>query len=84
MFESKQFDELTKKLFSILPSNLNNLEQDIQKKFKEILEIAFSRLDLVTREEFDVQRKVLARTREKLESLERQVSSLMDEKKPND
>lgn len=80
MFESKQFDELSKKLLSILPSNLNNLEQDIQQKFKEILVVGFSHLDLVTREEFDVQRKVLARTREKLEQLQLKVNELNQEK----
>lgn len=77
MFDPKQFDDLAKKLFSTLPSSLQNIENDIQQKFKEILQATFTRMDLITREEFDVQCKVLARTREKLELLEQQIDNLM-------
>lgn len=80
MFDPKQFDDLAKKLFAALPSSLQDVERDIQQKFKEILQAAFSRLDLVTREEFDVQTKVLARTREKLELLKIQVDAFVKEK----
>lgn len=78
MFDPKQFDELSKKLFATLPSSLQNIEKDIQQKFKEILHAAFSHMDLITREEFDVQTKVLARTREKVEHLQKQIDSLMN------
>lgn len=84
MFEPKQFDDLTKKLFASLPTSLQNLENEIQQKFKEILQAAFTRMDLVTRDEFDIQTKVLARTREKLESLQTQVESLLMDKKNSD
>lgn len=77
MFDPKQFDEVAKKLFSALPSSLQNFEKEIQQKFKEILQATFTRMDLVTRGEFDVQTKVLARTREKLEALEVQVETLI-------
>lgn len=80
MFEPKQFDELTKKLFATLPTSLQNFEKEIQQKFKEVLQVAFSHMDLVTREEFDTQTKVLARTREKLENLQIQVDLLIEEK----
>jgi ubiquinone biosynthesis accessory factor UbiK len=83
MFEPKQFDELTKKLFASLPASLQNFEKEIQQKFKEILQATFARMDLITREEFDVQTKVLARTREKLESLQAQVDVLLMDKKNN-
>lgn len=76
MFDPKQFDDLAKKLFSTLPSSLQNLEKDIEQKFKEVLQSTFARLDLITRDEFDVQTKVLARTREKLELLQKQVEEL--------
>ncbi len=78
MFDPKQFDDLAKKLFSTLPTSLQNLEKDIEQKFKEVLQAAFARMDLVTREEFDVQCKVLARTREKLEHLQHQIDELMN------
>ncbi|USQ14191.1 accessory factor UbiK family protein [Legionella lytica] len=77
MFDPKQFDDLAKKLFAALPPSLQNIEKDIQQKFKEVLHAAFTHMDLVTREEFDVQTKVLARTREKLDHLQEQVNELM-------
>ena len=77
MFDPKQFDDLAKKLFAALPDSLQNIEKDIQQKFKEVLQSAFAHLDLVTREEFDVQSKVLARTREKLDQIQQQVDELM-------
>lgn len=79
MFDPKQFDDLAKKLFAALPSSLQNIEKDIQQKFKEVLQSAFSHMDLVTREEFDVQSKVLTRTREKLDQIQKQVDELMSQ-----
>jgi len=87
MIDPKYFDDLAKKLMAALPTSLQNIEKDIQQKFKDVLQAAFSHLDLVTREEFDVQTKVLARTREKLELLQQQVNALSMEqnsKKPSD
>ncbi|MDI1352814.1 MAG: accessory factor UbiK family protein [bacterium] len=78
MFNTKQFDDIANKLFATLPTSLQNIEKDIQQKFKEILQSAFSHMDLVTREEFDVQSKVLARTREKIELLQQQVNVLLE------
>ena len=82
MFDPKQFEELAKKLYTALPTSLQNFENEIQEKFKEILQSAFTRMDLVTREEFDVQVKVLARTREKIDALQTQVQTIL-EKKPS-
>ncbi len=76
MFNPQQFDDLAKKLFSTLPSSLQNIEKDIQQQFKEILQLSFSHLNLITREEFDVQAKVLLRTREKVDRLQKQVDDL--------
>jgi len=78
MFDSKQFEEIAKKLYTALPTSLQNFENEIQDKFKEILQIAFTRMDLVTREEFDVQVKVLARTREKVDALHIELQTLME------
>ena len=77
MFDPKQLNELAQKLFSALPQSVQNLEADLQEKFRDVLMSTFNRLDLVTRDEFDVQMKVLARTREKLEQLQAQVDALM-------
>lgn len=83
MFEHKQFDELTKKLFQTLPQSLQDFEKETQQKFKEVLQAAFTTMNLITREEFDVQTKVLARTREKLDMLQAKVDSLLMDKKNN-
>ena len=83
MFEPKQFDDLAKKLFSALPTGLQSFENDIEKKFRDLMLAAFNRMELVTREEFDVQTKVLARTREKLDNLQAQVDTLLTENKNN-
>lgn len=70
------FDNLTRKLFAALPASLQSIEQDIQQKFKDILQANFAKMNLVTREEFDVQVKVLERTREKVEKLQDQLNKL--------
>lgn len=73
MFDPKSFDEISKKLIDALPEGFKGIEQDVQQKFKSILQTAFDHLDLVTREEFDVQKKVLQKTREKVEAIEKQL-----------
>ena len=69
-------DEISNKLISILPSGVKTLEKELQQQFSEILNAAFTRLNLITREEFDVQVKVLARTREKVEQLQTEIEKL--------
>ena len=76
MIDPKQIDTLAKNLFSALPQGLQNIEQEIENQFKDVLQSAFEKLDLVTRDAFDVQTKVLERTREKLDALEVQVNEL--------
>lgn len=77
MINPPSLDELSQKLFSILPHNLQHLENEIRQQFKEILQNTLAHLDLVTREEFDVQIKVLTRTREKVEALQSQVDQFL-------
>ena len=57
MFEPKQFEDLAKKLYSSLPSSLQSVESEILQKFKDILQITFTHMNLVTREEFDAKKK---------------------------
>ncbi|MBP6917933.1 MAG: accessory factor UbiK family protein [Legionellaceae bacterium] len=80
MLLSKQLEDLARNLYSTLPKNVQIIEEDIKQQFKEILQSAFTHLDLVTREEFDVQVKVLARSREKIDALEKAVNQLLQEK----
>lgn len=69
-------NDLNKKLCDALPSSLQTMKKDLEKNFHAVLHGAFNKLDLVTREEFDAQTKVLARTRKKLESLEAEIKRL--------
>ena len=76
MIDPKLIDELSEHLTASLPTGFRTLQADLAKNFRASLEAGLSKLDLVTREEFDVQSAVLARTREKLERLEQQVKAL--------
>lgn len=69
----KLLEELGNKVSEILASTP---AKDVEKNIKAMMASAFSRLDLVTREEFEVQREVLARTREKLEALEAKLTKI--------
>lgn len=66
-------NDISSKLSALIA---NSPLQDVEKNMKTVLSSAFARLDLVTREEFDVQREVLARTRAKLETLEGRIAEL--------
>ena len=69
-------DELARKLVDSVPGNIKSMGEDVERNFKSLLQSAMARMDLVTREEFDVQLAVLARTREKLEALEARLAEL--------
>ena len=76
MLNTKFIDDLARQISNSIPAGVKGLQQDVEKNVRTLLQGAFARLDLVTREEFDVQTKVLLRTREKLEALERLVAEL--------
>lgn len=81
MFDPNQLETLAKNLYAALPDNLHQVEKEIKQQFKDVLQAAFARMDLVTREEFDVQAKVLARTREKVDALQTQLNEILNAKK---
>lgn len=78
MIDLSQLDELARRLSTLVPPGLREGREELQQNFKSVLQAGLGKLDLVTREEFDVQRAVLARTRDKLEALERQLTELAD------
>lgn len=82
MLDPKLFDDLSKRLADGMPKGLQVLQEDLQRNLRAGLESTLGRLNLVTREEFDVQQAVLARTREKLKALEARVAAL--EQTPTD
>ncbi len=81
MFEPKILDDLVQRLSAAVPPGMRTAQADLEKNLRAILQSTLSKLDLVTREEFDVQSKVLARSREKLETLEKIVAELEEERK---
>lgn len=78
MINIQAIDELARRLADLVPPGAREAGDDIAANFRDALRAGLRRLDLVTREEFDVQRCVLLRTREKVEALEARVSELSD------
>jgi BMFP domain-containing protein YqiC len=76
MIDLNQLDDLARRLSALVPPGLREGRDELQQNFKAVLQSGLTRLDLVTREEFEVQRAVLLRTREKLEELQRAVADL--------
>jgi ubiquinone biosynthesis accessory factor UbiK len=76
MIDLNHLDDLARRLSALVPPAMREGGEELQQNFKAVLQSGLSRLDLVTREEFDVQRAVLMRTREKLDALERVVKKL--------
>ena len=68
--------DITERLCDALPSSLQAAKKDWEKNVRSILTGAFAKLDLITREEFDTQTKVLARTRKKVDALEAKIAEL--------
>ncbi|EKD76937.1 MAG: hypothetical protein ACD_42C00528G0002 [uncultured bacterium] len=75
MIDPKNISEIIQNVLDELPPGLKNMPDELKHNFRAALHSVFEKLDLVTREEFDAQCKVLLRTREKLERLEREVRS---------
>ena len=69
-------DELARKLAESVPGSIKTVGDEMERNFKSLLQSAMARMDLVTREEFDVHMAVLARTREKLGALEARLAEL--------
>ena len=67
---NESLDKLARALAESVPEGLRSVREDLEENFKSVLQSGIGKLDLVTREEFEVQEAVLARTRQKLEGLE--------------
>jgi BMFP domain-containing protein YqiC len=78
MNKPTQIDELAKKLAGFIPNSMQSLQDDIEQNIRSGLESGLRKMNLVGREEFDIQNAILLRTREKLEALEKIVSTLED------
>lgn len=76
MLDAKKIEEVIQTISDAMPAGLTGLQADVEKNVRSAMSATFAKLDLVTREEFDVQTQVLHRTREKLEALEKRVAEL--------
>lgn len=76
MLDPKLFDEIAQKLSQSVPAGVKSLQADVDKNLRSALASALDRLDLVTREEFEVQAQVLARTRARLDAMNQRVAEL--------
>ena len=76
MIDLKAIDDLARRVSELVPPGMRAAGDELQANVKATLQAGLSKLDLVTREEFEVQRAVLLRTREKLDALERTLAAL--------
>ena len=73
---SNGLDDLAKRLADSVPESLRAFGRDLESNFKAVLQAQLAKLDLVTRQDFDVQAAILERTREKLTTLEARLKDL--------
>lgn len=76
MINTKKIEEIAKQVTDAIPAGVKNLAHDFEEKTKTVLQHKLSQLDVVTREEFDVQTQVLIKTREKLAAMEAKIVEL--------
>jgi BMFP domain-containing protein YqiC len=76
MIDPKKIEQIARQVHESMPKGIREFGEDAEKKIRQVLQAQFSRMDLVNREEFDVQTQVLLRTREKLAVLEQRLAAL--------
>ena len=76
MLDPKFFDDLSRRVSEGMPKGLQALQDDFERNLRAALEAAVRKMDLVSRDEFEIQQAVLQRTREKLEALQQRVAEL--------
>ena len=74
--EQFRIDEIARRLLDSVPPAFRSIQQDLETNFRSVLRSSLGKLDLVTREEFDTQLKVLERTRSTLEALEKKEAEM--------
>ncbi len=76
MIDAKKIEQIARQVQDALPQGIRTLGDDVEKKIRQVLQAQLSRMELVNRDEFDVQTQVLVRTREKLALLEKRLDAL--------
>ncbi|CDG00249.1 Putative uncharacterized protein [Avibacterium paragallinarum JF4211] len=80
MLNPQKIEQVIQQVQNALPQGMKDLGKDAEAKFKQVLQAQLAKLDVVTREEFEVQTQVLMRTREKLTELEKRLDTLLAQK----
>ena len=78
---NEALEELSRRISSLIPGDVKHMQDDIENNIRSLLQTSLAKMNLVTREEFDVQSAVLQRTREKLEQLEQLVEQQIEQLK---
>ncbi len=73
---NESLEQLSRRISSLIPGDLKHMQGDIENNIRNLLQTSLTKMNLVTREEFDVQSAVLQRTRTKLEALEKRLNQL--------
>ncbi len=76
MIDPKKLEQIARQVHESMPKGIRDLGDDVEKRVRQVIQSQLTRLDMVSREEFDVQTQVLLRTREKLALLEQRLSEL--------
>jgi BMFP domain-containing protein YqiC len=74
--EGPRIDDIARRLFEGLPESARILRRDIESNFRAVLQASLGKLDLITRSEFEVQARVLERTRSQVEQLEQRIAAM--------
>ena len=82
MINAQIIDEIANKLADAMPQGVTELQDDVEKNVRAVLQNTFTKFNLVSREEFEVQTRVLAQTRTRLEELEKRIDELEQQTKP--
>jgi len=84
MFNPKKLEEIAKQVNDVMPAGVKSFGEDVDRKIKQVLQSQLGKLDMVSREEFDVQTHVLLRTREKLAEMEAKFAELEKKLAPSE
>ncbi|WP_032114522.1 accessory factor UbiK family protein [Candidatus Arsenophonus nilaparvatae] len=76
MLDAKKIEQVVRQIKDTLPQGIRDLGEDFDKKLRAILQSQLGKLDLVSREEFDIQTQILLRTREKMAQMEKRIEQL--------
>ena len=76
MFDPKKLEQLAKQIHDSMPAPVKELGADVDQKVRQVIQGQLNKLDVVSREEFDVQTQVLLRTRQKLADMEQKLADI--------